>query len=248
MFKRRKKLNQLNIDLNNVPKHIAFIMDGNGRWAKAKGLPRTAGHYEGSKRVRDLALESKRLGIKAITFYAFSTENWKRPEEEVNYIMKLPKEFFGAYFKDLMDNDIRVNFIGEIDRIPEETRLLLLETVEKTKDNQSVVLTLALNYGSQREMVLATQKIASQVVEGSLLVEDINEQTITNNLMTKDLPAVDLLIRTSGEKRLSNYLLYQLAYSEMYFTDIAWPDFDGKQLENAIIAYQNRDRRYGGIK
>ncbi|MBQ6817487.1 MAG: isoprenyl transferase [Bacilli bacterium] len=231
----------------NYPQHIAIIMDGNGRWAKKQGKPRTAGHYKGSENVRDIAIAANDLGVKVLTLYAFSTENWSRPEDEVNYLMKLPSVFFEAYLKELMKNNIRIAFIGEMDKFPAETRKVMEDAIEKTKDNTGLILNFALNYGSRREITLAVQKIANEVKDGTLEVSDINEQVIENHLMTADYPAIDLMIRTSGECRLSNFLLWQLAYAEFYFTEVSWPEFTKEELVKALDIYANRHRRFGGL-
>lgn len=231
----------------NYPQHIAIIMDGNGRWAKKQGKPRTAGHYKGSENVRDIAIAANDLGVKVLTLYAFSTENWSRPDDEVNYLMKLPSVFFEAYLKELMKNNIRIAFIGEMDKFPTETRKVMENAIEKTKENTGLILNFALNYGSRREITLAVQKIASEVKEGNLEVFDINEQVIENHLMTADYPAIDLMIRTSGECRLSNFLLWQLAYAEFYFTEVSWPEFTKEELVKALDIYANRHRRFGGL-
>ena len=231
----------------NYPQHIAIIMDGNGRWAKKQGKPRTAGHYKGSENVRDIAIAANDLGVKVLTLYAFSTENWSRPEDEVNYLMKLPSVFFEAYLKELMKNNIRIAFIGEMDKFPVETRKVMENAIEKTKENTGLILNFALNYGSRREITLAVQKIANEVKEGTLEVNDINEQVIENHLMTADYPAIDLMIRTSGECRLSNFLLWQLAYAEFYFTEVSWPEFTKEELVKALDIYANRHRRFGGL-
>jgi undecaprenyl diphosphate synthase len=231
----------------SYPQHIAIIMDGNGRWAKKQGKPRTAGHYKGSENVRDIAIAANDLGVKVLTLYAFSTENWSRPEDEVNYLMKLPSVFFEAYLKELMKNNIRIAFIGEMDKFPAETRKVMENAIEKTKENTGLILNFALNYGSRREITLAVQKIANEVKEGTLEVSDINEQVIENHLMTADYPAIDLMIRTSGECRLSNFLLWQLAYAEFYFTEVSWPEFTKEELVKALDIYANRHRRFGGL-
>ena len=233
--------------MDNYPKHIAIIMDGNGRWAKKQGKPRTAGHYKGSENVRDIAIAANDLGVKVLTLYAFSTENWARPEDEVNYLMKLPSVFFEAYLKELMKNNIRIAFIGELDKFPEETRKVMVNAIEKTKTNTGLILNFALNYGSRREITLAVQKISEKVKNGEVLPNDITEQMIEEHLMTADYPAIDLMIRTSGELRLSNFLLWQLAYAEFYFTDISWPEFTKEELVKALDTYANRHRRFGGL-
>lgn len=230
-----------------LPQHIAIILDGNGRWAKKRGLPRTAGHQEGAMNVREITKLCGTLGIKALTVYAFSTENWKRPEEEVKFLMKLPLKFFDEFAPELIENDIRLKVIGNIEELPKELQVKIKELSKTTKDNKTMTLTIALNYGSQDEIKQAVQQIAKEVKKGELLIEDINEDVIENHLMTHDLPTLDLMIRTSGEQRISNYLLWQLAYAELYFTTVAWPDFKENQLYEAIYDYQKRNRRFGGI-
>ena len=233
---------------HTVPTHIAIIMDGNGRWAKKRSLPRVAGHHEGMKTVRKITRFADRLGVKALTVYAFSTENWKRPKAEVEFIMKLPQEFLGDFLPEMIERNIRVETIGEPEYLPKHTRLALEEAMEQTKHNTGLVLTFALNYGSRAEIVKATQNIATAVKNGVLAVEDITEETMNAALMTAGLPEPELLIRTSGEVRLSNFMLWQLAYTEFFFTDVLWPDFSEQHLIEAVESFQGRDRRYGGLK
>ena len=221
-----------------LPQHIAIILDGNGRWAKKRGLPRTAGHQEGAMNVREITKLCGKLGVKALTVYAFSTENWKRPEEEVKFLMKLPLKFFDEFAPELIENDIRLKVIGNTEDLPTELQEKIRELSHQTKDNQTMTLTIALNYGSQDEIKQAVQQIAKEVKAGDV---------IENHLMTHDLPPLDLMIRTSGEQRISNYLLWQLAYAELYFTSVAWPDFKENQLYEAIYDYQKRNRRFGGL-
>lgn len=230
-----------------LPQHIAIILDGNGRWAKKRGLPRTAGHQEGAMNVREITKLCGKLGVKALTVYAFSTENWKRPEEEVKFLMKLPLKFFDEFAPELIENDIRLKIIGNTEDLPTELQEKIRELSHQTKDNQTMTLTIALNYGSQNEIKQAVQQIAKEVKAGELKVEEITEDVIENHLMTHDLPPLDLMIRTSGEQRISNYLLWQLAYAELYFTSVAWPDFKENQLYEAIYDYQKRNRRFGGL-
>lgn len=227
-------------------KHIAIILDGNGRWAKAKGLPRTAGHKVGVEKVREIALYANKIGIKCLTMYSFSTENWKRPLEEVNYIFSLPKIFFQSYLKELMENNVKIEMIGNIDKIPDEARNVFLDAIEQTKNNTGLILNFAVNYGSRDEIVQAANKFAMDYKEGK--VELLNEDTFNNYLMTSHLPEVDFLIRTSNEQRLSNYLLYQLAYSEFIFTDTLWPDFSPRELDKCIEIFRSRGRRFGGVE
>lgn len=230
-----------------LPQHIAIILDGNGRWAKKRGLPRTAGHQEGAMNVREITKLCGKLGVKALTVYAFSTENWKRPEEEVKFLMKLPLKFFDEFAPELIENDIRFKVIGNTEDLPTELQEKIRELSHQTKDNQTMTLTIALNYGSQDEIKQAVQQIAKEVKAGELKVEEITEDVIENHLMTHDLPPLDLMIRTSGEQRISNYLLWQLAYAELFFTSVAWPDFKENQLYEAIYDYQKRNRRFGGL-
>lgn len=242
IFKKRK------VDMDRVPKHVAFIMDGNGRWAKKRGLVRTAGHEEGAKRVQDLARNAKEFGIKVVTVYTFSTENWKRPKEEVDYIFNLVKKLLVEGKEDFKKNNVRVYFIGKIEELDDDFKKLIYETMEETKNNDGITLNFAFNYGGRSEITEMVKNIASDCVSNKLKVEDINEKLIDSYLMTKDLPPIDLMVRTSGEVRLSNFLLWQLAYSELIFTGTYWPDFDKKNLEKILIEFQSRNRRYGGLK
>lgn len=234
-------------DKLKIPNHVAIILDGNGRWAKKRGLPRTAGHQEGAMNVREITKLCANIGIKALTVYAFSTENWKRPDEEVKFLMKLPIKFFNEFAPELVENNIRLKVIGNVEELPIDLQQKVLEISELTKNNTKMTLTIALNYGSQDEIKQAVQAIATDVKNGQLNVEDINEDVIDQHLMTSDLPPLDLMIRTSGELRISNYLLWQLAYAELYFTSIAWPDFKEEQLYEALLDYQKRNRRFGAL-
>ncbi len=245
--KRKTQINKEQVLKAPLPQHIAIILDGNGRWAKKRGLPRTAGHQEGAMNVREITKLCANIGIKALTVYAFSTENWKRPEEEVKFLMKLPIKFFDEFAPELVENNIRLKVIGNIEELPKDLQKKVLEITELTKNNTKMTLTIALNYGSQDEIKQAVQSIASEVKEGHLQVEQINEAIIEQHLMTADLPTLDLMIRTSGELRISNYLLWQLAYAELYFTSIAWPDFKEEQLYEALMDYQKRNRRFGAL-
>lgn len=220
-------------------------MDGNGRWAKAKGLPRTAGHKKGVENVRDIAIYANSLGIKCLTVYAFSTENWKRPEQEVNYLMALPKVFFESYMKEIMANNIKITMIGYMDRIPSNARTVFEDAIEKTKNNTGMVLNFAVNYGSRDEIVRAINKYANDLKDGK--VEEMSEELFETYLDTAGLPEVDLMIRTSGEQRISNYLLWQIAYSEFIFTPVAWPDFTSDELDKCIAEFERRNRRFGGV-
>lgn len=248
MFFKKQDNKGIHLNLELLPKHIAFIMDGNGRWAKKRGMPRTYGHHEGTKNIRTLALEANKLGIKAMTVYAFSTENFKRPEEEVDFIFKLPKEFFNLYLKELLENNVQIRFIGNVHLAPKATRDIIFAAVEKTKKNTGLILCFAFIYGSQDEMIQAIQDVAKDVKEGELDIDEINEDLFDSYLMSADLPNLDFMVRTSGECRLSNFMLWQMAYAEMYFTDTYWPDFGVDELYDALDYYQKRDRRYGGLK
>lgn len=226
--------------------HLAIILDGNGRWAQNRKMPRVKGHYEGGKRVKEIAIAASLRGIKRLTVYAFSTENWKRPEKEVSFIFKLPKTFLDMYLNDLMKYQIKVEYIGDLAQVPKQARRAIEDSIEKTKNNTAMTLCFALNYGSYDEIVKATKSISQKVLDNDLKIEDINESVIEKYLM--DATPVDLLIRTSGEQRISNFLLWQIAYSEIYFTDTLWPDFNEERLDEALDNYYNRDRRFGGIK
>jgi len=225
--------------------HVAIIMDGNGRWAKAKGMPRTYGHKHGAEKVREIALEANRMGIKALTLYAFSTENWKRPEDEVGFLCKLPKMFFESYIKELKENNIKVTYIGELERFPQETQKYINDAIAQTHNNTGLELVIALNYGARREIVLAAQKYAQDLKDGK--VEELDETLFNSYMMTSHLPEVDLMIRTSGEKRLSNFLLWQLAYSEFAFVDYAWPEMTIERFHAVVEEFASRNRRFGGL-
>lgn len=235
------------IDLNNLPTHVAIIMDGNGRWARNKLLPRTAGHREGANRVREIIEACGDLGIEYLTLYAFSTENWKRPMEEVNYLMKLLLEFLRAEIDTLHKNNIKLSIFGDIDRLNETIKNEIIEAMEKTKNNSKLKLNIALNYGSRDEIVRATKLIIEDVTNENINVDDINEELIGNYLYTSKQPDPDLLIRTSGELRISNFLLYQIAYTEFWFTSINWPNFKKEHFYKAIIDYQKRNKRFGKV-
>ena len=228
----------------NTLNHLAIIMDGNGRWAKLKGLPRTAGHYKGVEVLRSITIYANSLGIKCLTVYDFSTENWKRSEDEVSYIMSLPKIFFASYIKELMENNVRVMIIGDREKIPSETMRVIDDAIETTKNNTGLILNFAFNYGGRDEIVRAAKAYAKDYADGK--TTDLNEESFKEYLYTRDLPEVDLLIRTGSEMRLSNFLLYQLAYSEFIVIDTLWPDFNNGVLDQCIEEYQNRKRNFGG--
>ena len=233
------------IDRNKLPKHLAIIMDGNGRWAKQKGLFRYKGHESGSKAVREIVEGCAEIGVQNLTLYAFSTENWNRPKLEVNLLMKLLVSSLKKEIKTLQDNQIKLNAIGNLDSLPPKPHDELLKVIEMTKDNERMTLTLALSYGSREEIVKTVQEISLKVKNNLISPHDIDETVINNHLYTQNLPDVDLLIRTSGEQRISNFLLWQIAYAELYFTDVLWPDYTKDHLFEAILNYQNRERRFG---
>ncbi|ETN95057.1 isoprenyl transferase [Zhouia amylolytica] len=235
------------INKDTIPKHIAIIMDGNGRWAKQRGKLRVFGHERGTKSVREVVEGCAELGVDCLTLYAFSTENWNRPKVEVRTLMKLLVSALKKEYKNLKKNKIQLNAIGDLNALPSSTKKELLEVIEKTKNNTGLKLTLALSYGSREELKTAVKSIADKVKNNIISLEKIDESVINNHLYTHNLPDVDLLIRTSGEQRISNFLLWQIAYAELYFTDTLWPDFNKQQLFEAIINYQNRERRFGKI-
>lgn len=245
MFKKEK---EIQLDMSNIPDHIAFIMDGNGRWAKKRNMPRTYGHHEGTKTIRDIALECNKIGVKAMTVYAFSTENYSRPEDEVNFLFKLPIEFFNSYLKELIENNVRIELIGHLDRTPKQTTDVINEAIRQTKDNTGMVLCFAFGYGGRDEIVAATKEIVKDINNHEITINDIDESYFESKLMSNDLPDIDLMIRTSGEQRISNFMLWKLSYSEMIFTDTLWPDFNKSGLYTCIAEYQSRNRRYGGLK
>ena len=236
---------KLLIDLTNVPNHVAVIMDGNGRWAKGKGMNRIFGHKNALTAVRETIESAAEIGTKAITLYAFSTENWKRPQLEVNALMSLLISSLNKELKTFQENEVKVNAIGNIKSLPEKAQKTLQEVRDKTQNNKRIVLTLALSYGAREEIVNTIKNISKKVVNNELSIEEIDEKIINNHLYTFNLPDVDLMIRTSGEQRVSNFLLWQMAYAELYFTNILWPDFRKEHFYDAIIEYQNRERRFG---
>ncbi len=233
------------IDKNNLPKHLAIIMDGNGRWAKQKGLLRAFGHENGTKSVRNTVETCAKLGIENLTLYAFSTENWNRPKLEVDTLMKLLVHSLKNELKTLQENNIRLNSIGSLDKLPTSIHKELKEVIEKTKTNSRMTLTIALSYGSREELINVVKNISEKVKNNIISVDTIDESIINQHLYTHNLPDVDLLIRTSGEHRISNFLLWQICYAELYFTDVLWPDFKENDLYEAIISYQKRERRFG---
>lgn len=239
---------KLKAQQEQLPSHVAIIMDGNGRWAKSRSLPRVAGHHEGMKVVKKITRFANELGIKTLTLYAFSTENWKRPKLEVEFLMRLPEEFLGTFLPELIEQNVQVKMMGNINSLPEHTKRAVTNAMTQTENNTGLILNFALNYGSRDEIVQAVQKIVHDVQDGSISADIISEKLLDDYLMTKDLTEPDLLIRTSGEVRLSNFMLWQLAYTEFWFTETLWPDFDEDNLLEAIESYQSRNRRYGGLK
>lgn len=233
------------INTSNLPKHIAIIMDGNGRWAKKQGLMRAFGHENGTKSVRIVVESCAKLGISNLTLYAFSTENWNRPSLEVETLMKLLITSLQKELPTLQKNNIRLSAIGNIELLPASAQKQLLEVIDNTKENSQMTLTLALSYGSREEIVSAVKNICNKVKNNIISIDNIDELIINQHLYTQNLPDVDLLIRTSGEHRISNFLLWQIAYAELYFTDVLWPDFKEDDLYEAIISYQKRERRFG---
>ena len=232
----------------NIPQHVAIILDGNGRWAKAKGLPRNYGHIQGAKTVEEICEVAYDMGIQYLTVYAFSTENWNRPKEEVDALMKLLRNYMKNCLKRANKNNMCVRVIGEKSRLDDDIRKSIEELENATKNNTGLHFSIAINYGGRDELVRATRKIAEKVANGELKPEDITEDVMEQSLDTVGLPAPDLLIRTCNEQRISNFLLWQLAYTEFYFTSVPWPDFSKEELEKAVEAYNHRDRRYGLLK
>lgn len=231
-----------------IPQHVAIILDGNGRWAKSKGMPRNYGHAQGAKNVETICREAWNMGIKYLTVYAFSTENWKRPDDEVAALMKLLRNYMKNCLKTAEKNHMRVRVIGDKTALDEDIRQRIDELEQASAGNDGLNFQIAINYGSRDEMIRAMRKMAADRDAGKLGIDDITEETFSSYLDTAGIPDPDLLIRTSGEQRLSNYLLWQLAYTELYVTDCLWPDFNQEELEKAIVQYNHRDRRFGGVK
>lgn len=249
-FKRNQRTahkNKSSITSDNIPQHVAIIMDGNGRWAKQRGLPRVAGHHSGMKTVKNITLAANELGIRILTMYAFSTENWKRPKDEVEYLMKLPQEFLSIELDELIANNVQVRMMGWPEHLPAHTLQAVETAIQETKHNTGLILNFALNYGSRREIVEAVRKIAEEVKDGRINPENIEDRDLSSRLLSWDLPDPDLLIRTSGEIRISNFMLWQCAYTEFVFMDVLWPAFTKEHFYEAIRTYQQRVRRYGGL-
>lgn len=236
------------IDKERLPRHIAIIMDGNGRWAQKRGLPRTMGHKAGVEAIREVVKTCSKLGVEVLTVYAFSTENWRRPKTEVGVLMNLLTEYLRRELDELHENKVKVRMIGEITQLPIEAQQELRRSIKKTENNPGLVLNLALNYGGRAEITHVVRKLSEAAVHGKIKPQEITEETIDEILFTSGLPDPDLLIRTSGEMRLSNFLLWQLAYTEIVVTECLWPDFTSDELLDAIATYQKRERRFGGLK
>ncbi|MEH2263683.1 isoprenyl transferase [Nostoc sp.] len=243
-------MTKLPTDLNpqKIPQHIAVIMDGNGRWATSRGLPRIAGHRQGAKTLKELLRCCKDWGVKALTAYAFSTENWQRPVEEVDFLMHLFERLLHRELAQMHREGVRISFIGDLSALPKSLQTEMERSMTETLNNQAIHFTVAVNYGSRNEITRVCHQVAQLVQRGELSAEQVNESLIEQHLYTADTPEPDLLIRTSGEMRLSNFLLWQMAYTEMYFTDILWPDFNREALYQALLSYQSRDRRFGQVK
>lgn len=235
---------------NIIPQHVAIIMDGNGRWAKKRLMPRIAGHRRGVETIKKITKFASNKGIKLITLYAFSTENWGRPEDEVNFLMKLPGDFFSSFLPEMIANNCRVECIGDITRLPQETQTILKKAINESAHCTGLILNFAINYGGQQEIVEAIKAISQNVIEGKIEVNEIDGPLVEEYLFTSRFGSIakpDLVIRTSGEQRLSNFLLWQAAYSELYFTDVLWPDFSEQDFETALTVYANRNRRFGKV-
>ncbi|AKG35192.1 isoprenyl transferase [Paenibacillus durus] len=245
---REERQQPVDISPDNIPRHVAIIMDGNGRWAKRLGLPRIVGHQTGMKAVKRAAIAADELGIEFLTMYAFSTENWKRPKEEVDFLMRLPEEFLAIELDELIEKNVRVRVMGDSEELPSYTRKAMDEAVLRTQHNTGLILNFALNYGGRKEIEDCMRSLGKDIAAGQLSPEQITAELIDSRLLSGGLPDPDLLIRTSGEMRLSNFMLWQLAYSELWFTDIYWPEFGKEHLLQAVAEYQRRTRRYGGLK
>ena len=244
----RKRSDTPVIDCNIIPQHVAIIMDGNGRWAKRRGMPRSMGHRAGADVLKEIVMAADEIGIRALTVYGFSTENWKRPEQEVSLLMSLIKEYLNNNVKYMHEHNVRIRFIGFIGALSEELQEIIRDAELLTKNNTGLTLQLAINYGGRDEIVRTVQELTQSVLDGQLAVQDITEQYISDHLYTQEFSDVDLLIRPSKDYRISNFLLWQLAYAEFWFTDLHWPDFTKETLLEAVAAYQKRERRFGGLQ
>ena len=247
LFKRNTS-STIDIDENNVPRHVAIIMDGNGRWAKRRGMPRSMGHRAGADVLKEIVIAADEIGISALTVYGFSTENWKRPEQEVSLLMALIKEYLQKNVQYMHEHNVRIRFIGHIQGLSDELQTIISDSELLTKNNTGLTLQLAINYGGRDEIVRTVQEFTQSVLDGQLAVQDITEQYISDHLYTQEFSDVDLLIRPSKDYRISNFLLWQLAYAEFWFTDLHWPDFTKETLLEAVAAYQKRERRFGGLQ
>ena len=230
-----------------VPEHIAMIMDGNGRYAKLRNLPRIKGHYEGMQNVKRIVRHAADINLKYLTLYAFSTENWARPKSEVNYLLKLPTDFLSTFLPELIEKNVKVKTIGDFEALPKHTRKAVSTAIDKTAENTGLTLVFALNYGGRDELIGAVKDIAADISAGRLQADNIDSKTIDDYLMTKNMPDPEMIIRTSGEYRLSNFLLWQASYSELFFSNTLWPEFSTDELDDLIAQYQKRERRFGGL-
>ncbi|MBD2561116.1 MULTISPECIES: isoprenyl transferase [Nostoc] len=247
MINNKSKL-PTDLNLQKIPQHIAVIMDGNGRWATSRGLPRIAGHRQGAKTLKELLRCCKDWGVKALTAYAFSTENWQRPVEEVDFLMHLFERLLHRELAQMHREGVRISFIGDLSALPKSLQTEMERSMAETLNNQAIHFTVAVNYGSRNEITRVCRQVAQLVQQGELSPQEVNENLVEQHLYTADTPEPDLLIRTSGEMRLSNFLLWQMAYTEMYFTNILWPDFNREAFHQALLSYQRRDRRFGQVK
>ncbi|WP_238653760.1 isoprenyl transferase [Paenibacillus piscarius] len=245
---RKDRQEPVEISPDNIPRHVAIIMDGNGRWAKRRGMPRVVGHQNGMKAVKRATIAANDLGVEFLTLYAFSTENWTRPKDEVDFLMRLPVEFLAIELDELIEKNVQVRVMGDPEALPSHTRKAMEEAVARTKSNTGLILNFALNYGGRKEIEDCMREMGRDIQAGTLSPDEITSELIGNRLLSSGLPDPDLLIRTSGEKRLSNFMLWQIAYSEFWFTDAYWPEFDKTHLMQAVAEYQRRTRRYGGLK
>lgn len=235
------------LESNNMPQHIAIIMDGNGRWAKKRLLPRTMGHREGMKAIKRIVKACVELNIQVLTVFAFSTENWRRPQNEVNYLMDLLIEFLNKELQEMHENDIRINILGDYSSLPQKCVEGMEHALQVTSQNQKLTFNLAINYGSRTEILQAVKRLGQEMIDGKIKMDEITEEVFSNYLYTHTIPDPDLLIRTAGEMRVSNFLLWQIAYTELWITDVTWPEFNREHLLQAIKEYQKRDRRFGGL-
>lgn len=245
---KKKKVDLPSLDPHNIPRHVAIIMDGNGRWAKKRGLPRSMGHRAGANVLKEIVLTAHQIGIQALTVYGFSTENWKRPEKEVSLLMALIKEYLQSNVEEMHKEGVRIHFVGDMSALSEDLQHIITDAETLTANNKGITLHLAINYGGRQEIVQATQCIGQALLDGEITVDSINEDMFSSYMYTAPFSDVDLLIRPSNDFRISNFLLWQLAYAEFWFTPLHWPDFTGQTLVEAVQAYQQRERRFGGLQ